>query len=209
MPEHWQSYALASSMILAIAFFRPLADRWIGRPLERMALAREPDSLTLVPQVFPSWRDEAHRLELADQMREAGFLLTGWFEVSELPHVRLALFAHEEARAHSFAYEHSEFGRWSEFMSFYEDGTAFVCAGHASFGLGARAGVRRVHHPGLAAGELWSRMRAERPSTGLEAVDVAETEQCFRDFYAADVAFRKGREPRTPEPTDAPASRAA
>ena len=209
MPDHWQPYALVSAMLLAIAFFRPLAERWIGRPLERMALEREPDTLTLVPQVLPRWQDERQRLHIADQMREAGFLLAGWFDVSELPHVRLALFANEEARAHAFAYEHATLGRWSEFMSSYEDGSAFVCAGHPSLGLGARTGVRRVHHPGLDAGEMWTRMQQERPPGGLEAVDVDGSEAHFLDVYAADVAFRKGSAPNRPRSTRARTSRAA
>ncbi len=193
LPEHWMLYAFAAVATLVLLFSRRAMATLFAGPLGRMALAAQPDTITLQPQAFPRWADEVSRQRLADQLREAGFTLAGWFTVTEMPGVQVALFAHEGESAYAAAYEHAQAGQWSECISFYEDGGMFVCVGHASFGLDPMPGVQVVHRPGLDAAAVWDTMRRERPAHGLRGVEVGEAEREFCEFYALDMAHRKQR----------------
>ncbi len=187
------AYAVVAAIALLALSLRGLAGALIVRSVARMALAAQPDTITLVPQVSPRWEDESCRQALADQMREGGFTLAGWFTVTELPEVKVALFAHETNAIHAASYEHPVVGRWSECVSFYDDGTSFVCVGHTPFGSGARPGVSVHYHPALDASAIWRRLLEDRPTAGLVPADADESAARFREFYALDMAHRKQR----------------
>lgn len=191
--EFWQLGAFAAFATLLAVFFKPVMATLFAGPLGRMALAAQPDTITLEPKAFPRWADEVQRQRIADQMREAGFELAGWFTVPQMPGVQVALFAHEGAGAYAASYEHPHAGVWSECISFYEDGGMFVCVGHASFGLDPMPGVQVVHRPGLDAAAVWAEMQRERPTGELREVQVDATAAEFCAFYAADMAHRKQR----------------
>jgi len=193
LPEPWPLYAFVVVATLILLFSKRVMATLFAGPLGRMALAAQPDTVSLQPQAFPRWSDEASRQRLADQLREAGFELAGWFTVAEMPGVQVVLFAHEGERAYAAAYEHPQAGMWSECISFYEDGTMFVCVGHASFGLDPMPGVQVVHRPGLDAAAVWTEMLRERPAGPLREVAVTEAEREFCEFYALDMAHRKQR----------------
>ncbi len=186
--------ALALIALLALGgLARWALARWLGHVVGGRALARQPDTIRLVPATPGVWKDPNHHEAEAAELRAEMFRDAGTYTVAEMPGVALRLLAHEGDSILAIIYEAPRAGSWVELVSRYADGSSASCSSLPPTGLDPRPGSLRLNLPGSAPSALLARLKAERPAGTLEPVRGAGAARDFERAFAADMAWRKRR----------------
>ncbi len=181
------------SFVLVPLLLRALLGAWLGRAVGAHALARQSDTIQLIPATPGVWKDPGAQARLAAALEAAGFRDAGTFTIVEMPGVAVRLLAHPGESWLAATYEHPATGPWLDCTCYYQDGTAATFSTLTATGLDPRPGFVRVNAPGLDPAALLARARAERPSRALRPASVASAARDFERAYAEEIAWRKGR----------------
>jgi hypothetical protein len=158
-----------------------------------LALAAQPDAISLVPTRGEPWQQGAAAEALVAGLLREGFRSAGVFSIPELPGVLAQLFAHPDEKLAGAVYEHPAAGHWIDVVEHRGDGTSTTWTTARPSGLDPRPGHPQVHAPGLSPGELMARVRRERGAGPVELVHVAEVEALVERAWADEMAWRKSR----------------
>jgi hypothetical protein len=182
------------AFLLAWPALRPLAARLFGDRLRPQALAAQPDRIYLLRVLHANWRQPQSREAAERQLATAGFVEAGVYVVREMPELTLGLHAHPGESAYAVLYDHPRSGFWTEFVTRYTDGTIATYTTLEPVEVDTPPGSVHVAEPGLAPGQLWKKMLAERPEKAMRACERARAAQDFERGYAESVAYHKGRQ---------------
>jgi hypothetical protein len=186
-------WVLAGSFVL-LARTRLLPDL-LGLALapwiRRVALARQPDTIRLVPLDLGDWHDEASAEGATRLLVERGFTPAGDFAIEEIPGMHLRLLAHESERWYAVQYEHPLAGGWFDLVRRFEAGTSVTWTTAPPTGLEERPGhpIHRV--PGAHPGELFDRARRESPAKPARPATRQGAREDFEAAYAESIRWRK------------------
>jgi len=158
----------------------------------RVALARQPDTITLVPRVEGTTADAAR--SAVDQLARRGFARGGSFSIPEMGGLPVHLLVKPVECAVAAVYEHPKVGVWCDIVSRYQDGASWtITNAQRGGGLEQRPGHVQVRAPGLTAAALHLRFARERPAGELVEVPAAAVADFFARAYEDEMAWRKGR----------------
>jgi hypothetical protein len=158
----------------------------------RVALAGQPDRITLVPRNGAPSRPEA--VSALEQLGRRGFASAGSFAVPQMKDLPVHFMVKPDECAVAAVYEHPQAGVWCDITSKYQDGGSWLIT-NAPLGSGLedRPGHLKVRAPGLTATALHLRFARERKPGALVPVPATAVPQFFTDAYAEEMVWRKGR----------------
>ncbi len=197
MSEHplilWLVLGAALVLLLFPRLLRRLTLLLLGRSgreaVGRRALARQPDTITLVPsdRVPSRWAQA-----VLDGLNSSGFKPAGTFAVKEMGLMPVSLMVRPPDSITAAVYEHPAAGVWYDLYSRFEDGTSLTYStARLGGGLAPRPGHEVVRLPGLEPGVLLQKFLAARPAGSAKAVTAATAADDFMRSYAESVAWRK------------------
>ncbi len=181
-------------LILLVVGVLKLLVHLVLKGVGKKALAKQPDSIQLVPIELGSWKMAPAACALVKPALLLGFLETGSFEIKEMTGVKVHFLLLSGEAAYAAVYEHPVAGSWINFISKYHDGTSvtFTNQGRGA-GLEQRPGHPIIYASGLDAASLYERFNMERPKNNLLQLNATQLARLFEAAYADSIAWRKNK----------------
>lgn len=183
-------------VLLVLRFaLRPLIAIVLGKSIGMRVLAKQPDTIRLVP-AGPSASSKPEAIESqAQTLMSEGFSDAGWFTVAEMPQVVLRLLAHEGEGWLSSIYEHKQAGRWLEINARFPDGSRATFHNMRSTGLAPLPGTSVTRLVGAPASAVLRAARKARETFTMTPLSVSASTvvKTFEDGYATLTAQRKAQ----------------
>ncbi len=183
--------ALVAVALLLVPVMRFVVALVAGRAIGRLALAKQPDRITLVEAAPLTWKDPAGADRLTEPLLVLGYEKAGMYTVAEMPGVVLRLLVHLRERVMGVVYEHPAVGQWVELITLYTGGSSCSVTSSADHGLAPRPGHPVTHLPGALPEVLHARLLATRPPAGTLSVESGQAPRVFADGFAESMAWRK------------------
>lgn len=179
------------ALVAAGPAIRGLATRIALRRYRAPALAERPETISLVRVREPRWRNPQAQAAAHRQLAAAGFAEAGTFVVHQMPELVVALHALPAEHAYAVIYDHPRSGTWVELVTRYQDGTLAQFTTLEPMDVVLPAGSLHVAAPGTPLGELWKRMRSERPARPMRECSRAAAASDFERGYAESVEHHR------------------
>lgn len=199
-------------VLFALPALRDLAARLVAARYRSQVREHAPDFISLVRVREPRWRN-GRAIAVADHdLSAAGFAEAGTYLVHQMPELTVGLYALPGECSYAVLYDHPTSGFWAELVTRYHDGSLANFTTLEPMDVEVPEGSLYVAAPGYSVGELWQRMRAERPVKPMRECSRAAAAQDFERGYAESVARHKRAQrervdPLVGVPSDAPAER--
>jgi hypothetical protein len=190
----WIGFLLLVAAVLKYRpdWFNRLVIAVAGKAIGKVALAQQPDRITMMPGSSGPARPEAKAA--LDTFRRRGFTPAGSFSIPEMQGLPVHLLVRPEESVVAVVYEHPKAGVWCDLVSRFEDGTSFtITNAKMGGGLEPRPGHTTVRAPGLTPAALHIRLLRERPRASLVTVAAADAPRVFENAYAEETAWRKNK----------------
>jgi hypothetical protein len=193
MDSFWVWPLVLAVLLFAWPALKDVAARIALTRYRSSALASQPDAISLVRVREPRWRNPQAFAASDRELAAAGFAEAGAYVVHEMPGLTLGLYALPGERAYAVVYDHPRSGSWAEIVTRYEDGSLACFTTLEPMDVELPEGALHVAVPGAPLGELWKRMRAERPARPMRPCSRAEAARDFERAYADSMALHRGR----------------
>lgn len=163
-----------------------------GKVVGRVALAAQPDTITLVPAPGSSGTPLAR--SAVEGLSQRGFMSAGSFTIPEMKDLPVHFLIKAQDSAIAVVYEHPQAGVFTDLVCRYQDGRRFtVTNARIGGGLEPRPDHITIRKPGISTGALCLMFQRERPTGPLLPVSVADVPRVFAEAYAEEMAWRKNR----------------
>ena len=163
-----------------------------GKTIGKMAMAQQPDTLTLEPLSGTTPKPEAR--SAVDSFQRRGFQSAGSFSITEMKNMPLHFLSKSDENAIAVVYEHPQAGVWCDIVCRYQDGRSFTISNaRMGGGLERQPGHDMVRAPGLTPAALHLRFQRERASGAMVNVPPAEIPQFFTRAYEEETTWRKAK----------------
>ena len=136
---------LVGIALLRLALKRSLLRAALQQGVGAKALAKQPDTIQLVPQAGHRWSDPALFASLAEPLRALGFSEAGTYAVPALAGTTIAFQVHLADRVACAIYVHPKVGVWLNFYSHYRDGRRVTATTRPASGLDEMPGAGTLH----------------------------------------------------------------
>ena len=194
MDSIWLWPLALAALMFALPALRDLAARLAVNHYRAQVREAAPDFISLVRVREPRWRN-SRAVALADrELCSAGFAEAGTYLVHQMPELNVGLYALPGECAYAVVYDHPTSGFWAELVTRYHDGSIANFTTLEPMDVEVPEGSLHVAAPELSVGELWKRMRTERPEKPMRECSRAAAAQDFERAYAESVARHKRAE---------------
>jgi hypothetical protein len=184
-------------LALALFFMTPLSRIVIaalfGKAIGKTALAKQPDTIRLVPAEPSKLRKAEQVASIAGEYQRAGFESAGVFSVPELPGLFVQLLANRSESMGAAIYDHPIAGVFYDVFSRYVGGGSWTHTSARATGLKRPDNQKVVNLPGANATTLIERARRERSPGGLKSCAAAMVPVEFIAAYAEQMTWMKQR----------------
>ena len=113
---------LVGIMLLRLALKRTIFRAALRQDVGAKALAKQPDTIHLRPQLGHVWSDPDRFTALTEPLRALGFSEAGTYEIPELAGTTIVFYAQLADQVACAIYDHPKAGVWLNFYSHYRDG---------------------------------------------------------------------------------------
>ena len=198
------------AVLFALPALRDLAARLAAGRYRAQVREVTPDFISLVRVREPRWRN-SRAVALADHdLCAAGFAEAGTYVVHQMPELTVGLYALPGECAYAVIYDHPASGFWAELVTRYHDGSLANFTTLEPMDVEVPEGSLHVAAPESSVGDLWKRMKSERPTKPMRDCSRASAARDFERGYAESVARHKRTErsridPLVGVPMDEPA----
>jgi hypothetical protein len=179
--------------LIALRALRPLIALVMGKTIGKVALAKQSDTIRLVPASDAQWKDADAIRKLTEPLLHSGFQDAGTWTVEPLAGVGLKLVTDPIRSVYAIAYEHPRAGRWLEMVTLYADGTSITVSARPATGLDRRPGHPVMNLPGATPERLLDRILSARPEGTMLPVSAADAPRRFEQAWADGMAWRKNQ----------------
>src|SRR5215831_1344595 len=184
-------------LALAVIFMTPLGRILIaalfGKAIGKAALAKQPDTIRLVPTEISKLRKANRVQSVAAEFQHAGFENAGVFYVPEMAGLYIQLLANRAESMSGAIYDHPVAGVFYDVYSRYVGGGSFTCTTAHATGLNRPENAKTVNMPGAQPSALIDKNRRERPQGGLKSCTPGTVGAEFTSAYAEYMAWMKQR----------------
>jgi len=184
-------------LALAVFFMTPLSRIVIaalfGKAIGKAALARQPDTIRLIPTEPAKLRKADLVASIAGDYQRAGFESAGVFYVPEMPGLYVQLLANRSESMGAAIYDHPIAGVFYDVFSRYVGGGSWTHTTARATGLNRPDNLKVVNLPGANATTLIERARRDRSPGGLKSCTPGTIGAEFIAAYAEHMAWMKQR----------------
>jgi hypothetical protein len=157
------------------------------------AIAKQSDTIHLVPKSMHTWADRDAMDKLAQPLKSRGFVEAGVYEITEMPGVGLRMLLNQATNVYACLYEHPKAGRWAEVITRYQNGFGATYTQLPDRGMTRRDEDVVVNAPATDAGTLYDRMIKERPQKPMISLSEGNIPRLFEQVWSAQVKWKKER----------------
>jgi hypothetical protein len=172
-------------------FLRLVIAAVAGKAIGKAALAKQPDTIRLIPAATSAWRNAAEADRLDQGLRTCGFSDGGTFTIPELPGIVVRLFAHAADSFYAALYDHPQAGVWIDVGTRYADGSSATFSTSRPTGLAPRPGHAMTNMPGASPAQVVRNATSNRPRGLFAQHSPTEARRVFETAYAESMAWRK------------------
>lgn len=200
---------LAFAALMMTPLPRILIAALFGRSIGKIALAKQPDTITLQQSDHTKLRKSDRVQELSAEFQRSGFESAGVYSITEMPGVSVELLAHRAESMAAAIYDHPAAGVFYDVASRYEDGATCTYTTARTTGIKRPPQAHMVNVPEAEPRALIERARRERPQKGLRPCSTSSVVADFITAYAEYISWIKQRGVSTAEVVEVAKRKAA